>query len=104
MKKLIPLAMMVVLAFASLKVVINPVLAGAITENYLTTKQECRSQQVRSAVVITTSISESSCPRTNQLVSMRYPPVVAVSCASTEWCCKHDIGGTGQCTRCCAKP
>lgn len=26
-----------------------------------------------------------------------------VSCGSDEWCCKHDIGGTGECTKCCPK-
>ncbi len=29
--------------------------------------------------------------------------VAAVTCGSSEWCCKHDIGGTGECTKCCPK-
>lgn len=29
--------------------------------------------------------------------------VAAVSCGSDQWCCKHDIGGTGECTKCCPK-
>ncbi len=29
--------------------------------------------------------------------------LAAVSCGSNQWCCKHDIGGTGACTKCCSK-
>ncbi len=27
----------------------------------------------------------------------------AVTCGSNQWCCKHDIGGTGECLKCCNK-
>ncbi len=29
--------------------------------------------------------------------------IAAVSCGSDQWCCKHDIGGSGACTKCCSK-
>lgn len=28
---------------------------------------------------------------------------LASACGSNEWCCKHDIGGSGACTKCCKK-
>lgn len=27
----------------------------------------------------------------------------AITCGSDQWCCRHDIGGTGECVKCCAK-
>jgi hypothetical protein len=26
-----------------------------------------------------------------------------VTCSSSEWCCRHDIGGTGECISCCSR-
>ena len=28
---------------------------------------------------------------------------LASACGANEWCCKHDIGGSGACTKCCPK-
>lgn len=33
-----------------------------------------------------------------------YKSLAAVTCGSNQWCCKHDIGGSGACTKCCNKP
>ena len=29
--------------------------------------------------------------------------LAGVTCDADHWCCKHDIGGTGECLKCCAK-
>lgn len=29
--------------------------------------------------------------------------LAGVTCGANQWCCKHDIGGTGECTKCCNK-
>lgn len=102
MNRLFLLAMLLLLAFAGIKGATNPAAAENGTENFLTAKQQCSNQQ-RSVMVVAISDFGSSCSRTSRMASMSYPPVLAVSCSSSEWCCKHDIGGTGQCTRCCAK-
>lgn len=39
----------------------------------------------------------------NAIAMTTLPSELAVSCSSDQWCCKHDIGGTGQCTKCCPK-
>jgi hypothetical protein len=31
------------------------------------------------------------------------PLLAGVTCGANQWCCKHDIGGTGECTKCCNK-
>ena len=38
-----------------------------------------------------------------KLASRRTAPVIALTCGTRQWCCKHDIGGTGACTKCCPK-
>ncbi len=39
----------------------------------------------------------------NAVAMTTFPAELAVSCGADEWCCKHDIGGTGECTKCCPK-
>jgi len=103
MKWLIALAMMAVLAFAGVEAANNPILAASEAENVQTPKQECFGLSVRSAVGSAVSNSEKACVRMSESISNRNPPVFAVTCGSDQWCCKHDIGGTGECTSCCAK-
>lgn len=31
------------------------------------------------------------------------PRLAGVTCGAKQWCCKHDIGGSGECTKCCDK-
>jgi hypothetical protein len=31
------------------------------------------------------------------------PRLAGVTCGANQWCCKHDIGGSGECTKCCDK-
>ena len=102
MIRLYPLAMMVLLAFAGITGTTNPAVAEIGAKNFLFSQQQC-SQQQRGFPVVAIAEFGNSCPRASRMASMSYPPVLEVSCASSEWCCKHDIGGTGQCTRCCPK-
>lgn len=48
-------------------------------------------------------VSNWTCERTGEGGVPASQPL-ALTCSSSEWCCKHDIGGTGECTKCCARP
>jgi hypothetical protein len=41
------------------------------------------------------------CPRSERADPKKL--LAGVTCAANEWCCKHDIGGTNECTKCCRK-
>jgi hypothetical protein len=98
MKKMAPLMTVLVVAFAGLTFTGNPGIAGEGTKR---------------DIVVAALNSGGFCPRMNEGRSCgsnaaHRPHVRGVlgelmSCGSNEWCCKHDIGGTGACVQCCSR-
>lgn len=101
MKKLFVFMMMVIAASAG-SLAAQPLAAQEALQPLLNVAQDCEGYSESVAAAGATA-TEPRSRRPDQVASMTYPPVVAVSCSSDQWCCKHDIGGTGACTKCCQK-
>ncbi|MCC2111931.1 MAG: hypothetical protein KDJ16_07850 [Hyphomicrobiales bacterium] len=65
--------------------------------------QNCQNQVISEDDSTNMSVARVPEVSSNTVAFTTFPSEVAVSCGSDEWCCKHDIGGTGACTKCCAK-
>lgn len=100
MKKVLPFALMSALVLVGIHIAKNPAFAGergAIAVAMSTASDFCR------------RIDESRPPANSPLACKPSGGVAssqllaAVTCGSNQWCCKHDIGGSGACTKCCPK-
>jgi hypothetical protein len=83
MKKLFLLAMLSALALAG-------------------TEATSASAPIRSAAVGSTPARSCTQARIGSGRQMS-TPLAPVTCGSGEWCCRHDIGGTGACISCCSR-
>ncbi len=109
MKMLYLFAVILALALPSAHLTSNPAMAGQDLamagqdlNDGLVAKKLCGNQIENRTAKITASKSSASYLPTS-LAGISRPLIYAVTCGSNQWCCKHDIGGTGQCTSCCSK-
>jgi hypothetical protein len=101
MKRLFPFTVVVVLAFAGVKMtLLDPALTASDSDIHQSVKQECVGSPQGSAIAPSKSNTRNFCSRANEVAGMGYPPVVAVYCESNEFCCGRFKRGT-VCTECC---
>jgi len=101
MKKLFPITVVAVLAFAGVKMtLLDPALTASDSDIYRSVKQECVGSPQGSAIIPSKSNTRNFCSRAIEVAGMGYPPVVAVYCESNEFCCGPYKIGT-VCTECC---
>ena len=105
MKRLFPITVVAVLAFAGVKMtLLDPALTASDSDIYRSVKQECVGSPQGSAIVPSKSNTRNFCSRAIEVAGMGYPPVVAVYCESNEFCCGEYIrrtDGTFECDMCC---
>ena len=101
MKRLFPITVVAVLAFAGVKMtLLDPALTASDSDIYRSVKQECVGSPQGSAIVPSKSNTRNFCSRAIEVAGMGYPPVVAVYCESNEFCCGPYKRGI-KCTACC---
>jgi hypothetical protein len=86
MKKLVLLAVMSGFAITGVEVAHAPAAAERTAATPASAKSCPEMTRIRSASILNGSSSAPS-----------------VTCSSSEWCCRHDIGGTGECVSCCSR-
>ena len=108
MKKLYLFVVILAFALSSAHLTSNPAMAGQDLamagqdlNDGLVAKNLCPNKIENRTAEITASKSSASYLLTG--LAGTSPPRIYVSCGADQWCCKHDIGGTGQCTKCCNK-
>lgn len=108
MKKLYLFAAILALVLSSAHLTSTPAMAGQDLamagqdiNDGLVAKNLCPNQ-IENRTAETTASKSGAPYLLTGLAGTSRPPIYA-SCSSDQWCCKHDIGGTGQCTKCCNK-
>jgi hypothetical protein len=96
--KMFALVVMTTLALTGINVANNGALAGE-SQSMVVAVSNAGSfcARVNEAGLGTCGLTD----RAHQRVRGGLGPLAAVTCGSGQWCCRHDIGGSGACVQCC---